>query len=212
MICFIWPELLKHSFIHTSVQSVSILRPFFNTRHFIWWRERLKWKLSCSLYCLCPVQVLAQLNYCRSKHEKNINSWTDAPPHKKTSHVNRQSKGSKRASKLFFILAVGKNRFDLKCLESSFKHSLCIININIYLLNVSHMSSMSIFGNPGKCTETHFTKVSDISIFMTSGTCCSPEEQRTVLKVKWAEWVCGVGGRRSTTVRTVTWHPTTAVT
>lgn len=47
---------------------------------------------------------------------------------------------------------------------------------------------------------------------MTGGTCCIPEEQRTVLKVRWAVWVCGGAGRQSTSVRTATWRPAREVT
>lgn len=119
--------------IHTSVQSVLILRLFLTQGTVSKWRERLKWKL----VLLCPVQVLAQLDYCRSKQVKSINSWTVTPL--LIIDVNRQSKGAR--GHLSFILAVGKNRF-LFWLEVLRKliHSLCgryIINI---FLKVNHTS------------------------------------------------------------------------
>lgn len=32
LICFLWPELLKHPFIHTSVQSVLIFKALFSAQ------------------------------------------------------------------------------------------------------------------------------------------------------------------------------------
>lgn len=46
----------------------------------------------------------------------------------------------------------------------------------------------------------------------TSGTCCRPEERRTVPRATAAAGVCvGGGGRQSKTVRKVTWPPVKAV-
>lgn len=52
------------------------------------------------------------------------------------------------------------------------------------------------------------------STSMINGTCCSPGDEHTVLKVKWAAGACccGGGGRRRATVRTGTCCPATAVT
>lgn len=212
MICFIWPELLKLS--SSRVQSVFNFNALSDTQGTASNEEKGS---SEKLYfeLLCEVQVLTQLNYCKSKQVKSINSRTVTPLLIQTSHVN----GQENIYSTFiysFILAVGKKIdfvFDLKCSESRFKHSLCrryIKNIDFFFKCQPHIFCVHFWESLG----THVTIVSDISIFafpfMISGTCCSPEEQRTVLKVKWAVRICGGGDRQSTTVHTVT-CPATAV-
>ena len=73
-----WPELLKHSFTHERKTKCLDIKALFKTRHWVWEKfikkkafgEKLKSLL------LCPVQVLTQLTYCRSKQVKRMNSWT----------------------------------------------------------------------------------------------------------------------------------------
>ena len=167
-----------------------------------------EWRGSFKSLFWCPVQVLALLNYCRCKQVKSINSWTVTPLLIQASHVNRQSEGEKQEA--FFILAVGKEekRYLIWFEVLRKLHFLCsryIIYMDFLKKRLSTHPPCPFFC---ECSET----CQNISIFMISGTCCSPEAQHRVLTVKWAVWVCGGGDMQSTPVRTATWCPATVVT